>query len=66
MPVGPVELFKIESEDEADYYLTELLRDPENRSMTEVLLREQEYVKDPRVKVYFINKAKEMLAAYGQ
>ena len=64
MPVGPIGEFKIENESEADYYLRNLLAQHKYRSMDEVHSRARE-IKDPRIKVHFINKGKEMLKAYG-
>jgi hypothetical protein len=52
----------IENETYADDYLTDLLKNPEYRSMDVVRARAAEYIKDPRVKNYFIDKAKELLA----
>ena len=60
-----IEPYKIESESEADYYLQELLKHHKYRSMNEVIMRAQQYIKDDRLKNYFINKAKEMLKTYG-
>jgi hypothetical protein len=62
MGVGPVTSFKIESEDEADEYLTDLLKTPQYRSMGEVEARAAKYIKDARLKNYFVTKAKELLA----
>jgi hypothetical protein len=53
--------FTIDYESEADYYLKDLLSKPEYRSMDEVLIRAQKLIKNPRVKAYFIDKAKEIL-----
>jgi hypothetical protein len=61
MNVGPVQSYMIESEAEADNYLTALFEKPEYRSMDEVLARAAKYIKDPFVKDHFINKAKEYL-----
>jgi hypothetical protein len=62
MNVGPIQSFMIENETYADDYLTDLLKNPEYRSMDVVRARAAEYIKDPRVKNYFIDKAKELLA----
>ena len=64
MPIGPIGEFKIESESEADYYLRNLLAQHKYRSMDEVHSRARE-IKDPRIKLHFIDKGKEMLKAYG-
>lgn len=61
MTVGPVGPFTIECESEADYYLNELLKKPEYRSMSEVTMRAKKYIKDEHLRIYFINKAKEIL-----
>ncbi len=63
MSVSPIRSFTIENEIYADEYLTDLLKNPEDRSMDVVCVRADEYCKDERVKNYFINKAKEMLRA---
>jgi hypothetical protein len=65
MAVGPIEPFVIESEAEADDYLRDLLKKHEYRSMNEVYMRAQKYTKDEHLKLYFINKAKEILKTYG-
>jgi hypothetical protein len=57
-----VEQFRIETESEADAYLKDVLGKPEYRSMDEVNLRAHQYIKDERLRLYFINKAKELLA----
>jgi len=58
MNVGP---FRIESEDEALRYLTYLLAKPEYRSMHEVELRAHKLIPNGDLRVFFIEKAKEML-----
>jgi hypothetical protein len=55
----------IDSESEADDYLTDLLKDLTNRSMDVVTIHAQERIKDANIKTYFVNKAKVMLKAYG-
>jgi hypothetical protein len=48
MPIEPIKEFSlVESEDEADVYLKNLLNDPENRSM-DVIHRYAEQINDPR------------------
>ena len=64
-PVTMVEPFKIESESEADDYLKDLLERKEYRSMDEITLRAIKYIDDKTLKNYFINKAREILKAYG-
>lgn len=56
-----VEPFMIESESEADDYLRDLLSKDEHRSMNEVSIHAQKYIKDVNIKTHFINKAKELL-----
>ena len=56
-----VESFIIERESEADAYLDDLLKKPEYRSLDETKIRAQKYIKDDKLKKYFINKAEEML-----
>lgn len=51
----------IESESEADDYLRDLLSKDEHRSMNEVSIHAQKYIKDVNIKTHFINKAKELL-----
>ncbi len=60
-----IESWTIDSEGEADDYLKDLLAKPEYRRLDEVLLRAQKYIPDARIRVYFIDKGKEMLKAYG-
>lgn len=62
MGVGPIQSFKIESEDEADEYLTDLLKTPAYRSIGEVEARAAKYIKDPQLKNYFITKAQAILS----
>jgi hypothetical protein len=61
MSVGPIRSYVIESESEADDYLRDLFEKPEYRSMDEVQMRAAKYIKDQRLKNYFINKAKAYL-----
>ena len=60
-----VEPYTMDSESEADEYLDGLFKEPKNRSMDEVHMRAQKLIKDPNIKKYFVNKAKEMLRAFG-
>jgi hypothetical protein len=64
-PHPPVEPFQIENESEADDYLKSLLERPEYRSMGEVKMRAQKYIRDINLKNYFIDKATEILKSYG-
>ena len=41
---------KIESESEADEYLTDLLATPENRSMIEVQIHAEKFITDAQLK----------------
>jgi hypothetical protein len=52
----------IEHENEADAYLTDLLKVPENRSMSEIEARAGKLVPDTRLRDYFITTGREMLA----
>ncbi len=61
MPVGPIEPFELDNEPDADAYLKDLLEKPEYRSVDEVRLRAQKYIKDERLKNRFINRASEAL-----
>ncbi len=65
MSLGPIQSYVIENKVDADYYLNDLLKQPQYRSMDEVNLRAQKYIKDTQVKNYFINKATEILRSYG-
>jgi hypothetical protein len=61
MTVGPIEPFAIENETYADDYLTDLLANPDYRSMDEVRRRAQKYIKNDHLRDYFVNKAQELL-----
>jgi hypothetical protein len=63
--VPNIEEWKIESEAEADDYLKDVLSKPEYRRVDELLLRAQAHVPNKEIRVYFINKGREMLKAYG-
>jgi hypothetical protein len=56
--VGPVTGHTIENEIYADEYLELLFAVPKYRSMDEVRRRAANYISDPRIKKYFIDKAK--------
>jgi hypothetical protein len=60
-----IERHTIDSESEADDYLTDLFKDPAYRSMDVVNLHAQARIKDTNIRMYFINRAKKMLKAYG-
>jgi len=56
-----VEPYVIESELEADAYLNDLLKNEKYRSIDEVRIRAEKYIRDTIIKKYFIAKAEEML-----
>lgn len=60
-----IESYRIDSEYEADDYLKHLLDEPEYRRDDEILLRAQKFIPDVCIRVYFIDKGREMLKAYG-
>ena len=49
------------SEVEADKYLKAVLENREYRSMGEIEKRTHDYIKDPRVRSHFIQRAKELI-----
>jgi len=64
--VTNIEPFTIDSTDEADDYLNDLLETPKNRTVDEVLLRAQAYVPDAAIREHFVTKGKELLKnTYG-
>jgi hypothetical protein len=56
-----VEKYTIDDESEADAYLKDLLAKDEFRSIDEVKNRSKELIKDESLRIYFINKAREIL-----
>lgn len=56
-----IEAFKIESKDEADAYLSDLLKNPEYRSLGEVERRAAMLIPDSDLASYFIAKGAEQL-----
>ena len=56
-----VKPYVIESELEADTYLNDLLKNEKYRSIEEVRIRAEKYIRDAIIKKYFIAKAEEML-----
>ncbi len=58
-----ISTFQIENESGADYYLRELLAEPEYRSMAVVQQRAHGLIQDANLRNYFITKAAEMLKA---
>ena len=65
MNVGPIQSYMIENEAEADDYLTALFEKPEYRSLGGVQMTAAKYIKDARLKNYFITKAEAYLANLG-
>lgn len=65
MPMEPIKEFRIENEGDADARLRALFKIPENRSMNAVI-EHAEDIEDPRVRTYFITKAREILGAYDR
>jgi len=62
MPIDPVSEFTIEDENDADFELDDLFKEPNNRSMAPVIAHAQGLVfVDGRIKEYFFSKAKELL-----
>jgi hypothetical protein len=62
MPIDPVAENTIEDENDADFELDGLFKEPKNRSMDAVIAHAQGLVfVDGRIKEYFFNKAKEVL-----
>ncbi|MFQ2193220.1 hypothetical protein [Aeromonas jandaei] len=58
-----IERFKIENVAEADAFLRDLLAKDEYRSMDEVIVRARKLVPDENLRMYFINKGKQILEA---
>jgi len=56
-----IETYVIENESEADKYLNDLLKNEKYRSIDEVRIRAEKYIRDTIIKKYFIAKAEEML-----
>jgi len=54
--------YRIESESEADAYLSDLLAKKEYRSMLEVEQRANQFIQDDELRAYFIKKARDILA----
>lgn len=59
--VKVIERFKIENVTEADLFLRDLLAKDQYRSMDVVIARARELILDDDLRMYFINKAKEIL-----
>ena len=58
-----IERFKIENVAEADAFLRDLLAKDEYRSMDEMIVRARKLVPDENLRMYFINKGKQILEA---
>jgi hypothetical protein len=62
MPIDPVAENTIEDENDADFELDDLFKDPKNRSMETVTEHAQQLIfVDGHIKEYFFSKAKELL-----
>jgi hypothetical protein len=62
MPIDPVAENTIEDENDADFELDDLFKEPNNRSMAAVIAHSQQLIfVDERIKEYFLSKAKELL-----
>jgi hypothetical protein len=62
MPIDPVAENTIEDENDADFELDDLFKEPNNRSMEAVIEHAQGLVfVDGRIREYFFSKAKELL-----
>ena len=62
MPIDPAAENTIEDENDADFELDDLFKDPNNRSMAAVTAHSQQLIfVDERIKEYFFSKAKELL-----
>ena len=62
MPIDPVAENTIEDENDADFELDDLFKEPNNRSMDAVTAHSQQLIfVDAHIKEYFFSKAKEVL-----
>jgi hypothetical protein len=62
MPIDPVADSTIEDENDADFELDDLFKEPNNRSMAAVIAHSQQLIfVDGRIKEHFFSKAKEVL-----
>jgi hypothetical protein len=62
MPIDPVAENTIEDENDADFELDDLFKEPKNRSMDAVTVHAQQLIfVDERIREYFFSKAKEVL-----
>ena len=62
MPIDPVAENTIEDENDAEFELDDLFKEPQNRSMDAVTAHSQQLIfVDARIREYFFSKAKEVL-----
>jgi hypothetical protein len=62
MPIDPTAENTIEDENDADFELDDLFKEPNNRAMAAVIAHSQQLIfVDGRIKEYFFSKAKELL-----
>jgi hypothetical protein len=62
MPIDPVAENTIEDENDAEFELDDLFKEPNNRSMETVIAHAQQLIfVDAHIKEYFFSKAKELL-----
>ena len=62
MPIDPVSEFTIEDENDADFELDDLFKEPKNRSMDAVTDHAEQLIfVDAHIKEYFFSKAMEVL-----
>ncbi|WP_323884992.1 hypothetical protein [Aeromonas caviae] len=61
-----IQRFKIENETEADFFLKDLLARDEYRSMNEIRVRAHKLISDETLRMYFINKGKQILEAKAE
>jgi hypothetical protein len=62
MPIDPVAENTIEDENDADFELDDLFKEPNNRAMAAVIAHSQQLIfVDEHIKEYFFSKAKELL-----
>ena len=62
MPIDPIAENTIEDENDADFELDDLFKEPKNRSMDAVTVHAQQLIfVDGRIKEYFFSKVKELL-----
>jgi hypothetical protein len=62
MPIDPVAENTIEDENDADFELDDLFKEPKNRSMETVIEHAQQLIfVDEHIKEYFFSKANEVL-----